>query len=122
MKEQEEIEETAAPKKSLGQKINSNVWFRIGKNKYILTVVFFLVWMMFFDNNNWFYLNKLTEESHLKQKERAWYKGEIKESERKLTELTTDLKPLEKFGRENYYMKKTNEDVFVFFVEEKPKE
>jgi hypothetical protein len=120
MKEQEEIDEAVAPKKSLGQKINGNVWFRIGKNKYILTVVFFLVWMMFFDNNNWFYLNKLTEESHLKQKERAWYKGEIKESERKLTELTSDLKPLEKFGRENYYMKKTNEDVFVFFAEETP--
>lgn len=112
-----DIHQIPEPKKSLGQKLNNNVWFRIGKNKYILTVIFFLTWMMFFDNNNWFYLNKLTDEAKLKQSEKAWYKNEIKESERKLTELTSDLKPLEKFGRENYYMKKSNEDVFVFFPE-----
>jgi len=114
-----DINQIPEPKKTLGQKLNSNVWFRIGKNKYILTVIFFLTWMMFFDNNNWFYLNKLTDEAHLKQSEKTWYKKEIKESERKLTELTSDLKPLEKFGRESYYMKKSNEDVFVFFPENK---
>ncbi len=109
-------------KQSLGKKIKGNVWYRIGKNKYILVVTFFLVWMMFFDNNNWFYLSKLTDEAHLKQSEKAWYKHEIKESERELTELTTDLKALAKFGREKYYMKKSNEDVFVFFpvAEKKP--
>lgn len=112
-----DINQIPEPKKTFGQKLNNNVWFRIGKNKYILTVIFFLTWMMFFDNNNWFYLNKLTDEAHLKQSEKAWYKNEIKESERKLTELTSDLKPLEKFGRESYYMKKSNEDVFVFFPE-----
>src|SRR5687767_735198 len=108
MTEDKDINQIPEPKKTLGQKLNNNVWFRIGKNKYILTVIFFLTWMMFFDNNNWFYLNKLTDEAHLKQSEKIWYKNEIKESERKLTELTSDLKPLEKFGRENYYMKKSN--------------
>ncbi len=106
-----------AEKKSLGKKIKGNVWFRIGRNKYILVVAFFLVWMMFFDNNNWFYLNKLTDEAHLKQSEKSWYKREIGESERELTELTTDLQALAKFGREKYYMKKSNEDVFVVFPE-----
>jgi len=118
MTQDQDINQIPQPKKSLGQKFNSNVWFRIGKNKYILTVLFFLTWMMFFDNNNWFYLNKLTDEAHLKQSEKSWYKNEIKESERKLTELTSDLKPLEKFGREKYYMKRSNEDVFVFFPTE----
>jgi hypothetical protein len=115
----EEFEEESTEKKSLGQKIKGNVWFRIGKNKYILSVAFFLTWMMFFDNNNWFYLNKLTDEARLKQNEKAWYKNEIRESERELTELTSDLKALEKFGREKYYMKKSNEDVFVFFPDKK---
>lgn len=102
-------------KKTLGQKLNKNVWFRIGKNKYILTVCFFLAWMMFFDNNNWVYLKKLTSEAQLKQNEKNWYNKEIKESERKLNELTSDLTALEKFAREAYYMKRSNEDVFVFF-------
>lgn len=116
MDEQEEI-------KSSGwkQRLKGNVWFRIAKNKYILTVAFFLVWMMFFDNNNWFYLGKLTEEAEAKQKEKAYYKKEIEDSERKLYELTSNMKELEKFGRENYYMKKSNEDIFVFFPAETEK-
>lgn len=93
------------------------VWARIGRNKYLLVIGFFLVWMMFFDNNNWFYLNKLTDEAHVKRNEKSWYAHEIKDAERKLHELTSDIKALEKFGRENYYMKKSNEDVFVFFAE-----
>ncbi len=120
--DQAQVDKKNEPKRSLGQKLNGNVWFRIGKNKYILTVLFFLTWMMFFDNNNWFYLNKLTDEAHLKQSEKKWYTSEINESERKLHELTSDLKPLEKFGRESYYMKKSNEDVFVFFPEETAKQ
>ncbi len=59
--QEQDIKDTVEPKKTFGQKLNKNVWFRIGKNKYMLTIIFFLVWMMFFDNNNWFYLNKLTK-------------------------------------------------------------
>lgn len=94
--------------------LKNNVWFRIFKNKFILATIFFFVWMIFFDNNNWFYLSKLTEESQVKQKEKAYYLENIKNTERKLIELTSDIKALEKFGREEYLMKKTNEDVFVF--------
>lgn len=112
----DEIEEKE--KLSFRQKLKGNVWFRIARNKYLLVIAFFLTWMMFFDNNNWFYLNKLTDEARLKQNEKGWYKKEIKESKRKLHELTSDLKALEKFGREQYYMKRSNEDVFVFFPQE----
>ncbi len=115
MTEDKDIHQIPEPKKSLVKKLNTNVWFRIGKNKYILTVIFFLAWMMFFDNNNWVYLRKLTSEAQLKQNEKNWYKTQIKESDRKLHELTSDLKALEKFAREAYYMKRSNEDVFVFF-------
>ena len=115
MENEEESEDTIQEKKSFGEKVKGNVWFRIVRNKYMLVIVFFLVWMMFFDNNNWFYLNKLTDEAHLKQNEKAWYSSNIKASERKLNELTSDVKALEKFGREQYYMKRSNEDVFVFF-------
>lgn len=116
MKEDEEdIDEglEEAPKKK------KSIWLRIAKNKYLFVIGFFLAWMIFFDNNNWFYLKKLTEEAQTKRKEKAYYQNEIEESERKLRELTTDLKALEKFGREQYFMKKSNEDVFVFFPESK---
>lgn len=113
---QDESEDKQKP--GFKQRLKGNVWLRIARNKYLLVIAFFLTWMMFFDNNNWFYLNKLTDEAKLKQNEKNWYKKEIKESKRKLHELTSDLKALEKFGREQYYMKRSNEDVFVFFPKE----
>lgn len=113
---QDESEDKQKP--GFKQRLKGNVWFRIARNKYLLVIAFFLTWMMFFDNNNWFYLNKLTDEAKLKQNEKNWYQKEIKESKRKLHELTSDLKALEKFGREQYYMKRSNEDVFVFFPKE----
>lgn len=116
--EEQEPDNEITNKRSFAQKLKGNVWFRMVRNKYILTIMFFLAWMMFFDNNNWVYLNKLTDEAHLKQTEKAWYKNQIKDSERKLNELSSDLKALEKFARETYYMKRSNEDVFVFFPQE----
>jgi hypothetical protein len=104
--ESPDISETPVKKKS--------GWFRVMRNKYLLLTVFFIAWMLFFDNNNWFYLNRLSGEVDQKRKEKSWYEKEIRESERKLQELTTNLKALEKFGRENYYMKKKEEDVYIF--------
>jgi len=87
------------------------------RNKFLLVTLFFIVWMLFFDNNNWFYVNRLSGELDMKRNEKVWYEKEIRESERKLHELTSDLKALEKFGRENYYMKKKDEDVYLFLEE-----
>lgn len=89
-------------------------WLWLIRNKYLLATLFFLVWMLFFDNNNWFYLKRLSDEARMKRHERAWYQREIKDAEQQLQELTTDLNAREKFGRETYQMKKKNEDVYIF--------
>ena len=39
---------------------------------------------------------------------------EIISTKRAIEELTTDKEALEKFAREQYFMKKNNEDVFIF--------
>ena len=110
----EEIEEEEktpeAPPKKKGV-------FRILRNKYLLVTLFFVAWMLFFDNNNWMYVSRLSEEVALKKTEKNWYVKEIKEAERQIHELTSDLQALEKFGRENYYMKKKDEDVYIFLEE-----
>lgn len=111
---QEEQEQSIQPEKPVKKK---NGWFRLLRNKYFLVTVFFIVWMLFFDNNSWFYLNRLADEVNVKREEKRWYVNEIRDSERKLEELTSDLKALEKFGRENYYMKKKDEDVYIFLEE-----
>lgn len=52
-------------------------------------------------------LNKL-------ETEKAYYMKEITKTSTELEELTKNPKTLEKFAREKYFMKKDNEEVFVF--------
>ena len=83
-----------------------------------MAVLVFLVWLMIFDNNSLIdrvkYLNILQE----MEVEKQYYLERIEEDSRRLNELKTDRDNLEKFAREQYFMKKENEDVFVI-VEEK---
>lgn len=88
------------------------------RNKYIMTVVVFFVWITFFDENNFISL----VENRLKlaelQDEKEHYVAEINESAEDLKLLQNDKELLEKFARERYLMKKENEEIFVFAVEE----
>lgn len=52
------------------------------------------------------------EISHLKG-QIEYYKAKSEDDRRKLKELQSDRDNLEKFARENYLMKKENEEVFV---------
>jgi cell division protein FtsB len=47
------------------------------------------------------------------EKEIKYYQDEIKLNKEKLNSLRTDREGLERFAREEYYMKKPDEDVFI---------
>ncbi len=85
------------------------------KNKYIITSVAFIVWMLFFDPKDVGTIigrsNKLKD---LKTSERHLTK-EIKETKKELSLLKTDAGSIEKYARENFYMKKDNEDLFITY-------
>jgi cell division protein DivIC len=85
------------------------------RNKYLLTVLIFVVWLMFFDSdalynryNNFRMLNDL-------KKQKEYYKTQMEKDRVQLKELTKD-ENLEKFAREKYLMKKNGED--IFYIEE----
>lgn len=42
-----------------------------------------------------------------------FYKDKMAKDKQKLKELESDKDHIEKFGRENYFMKRENEDVFI---------
>lgn len=83
------------------------------KNKYILTFLGFLVWMSFFDRNDfittWEYRSRLST----LQQDKAYYEEKIRENKAYLNELRTNRQNMEKYGRERYFMKRDNEEVFV---------
>ncbi len=83
------------------------------KNKYTLILIVFLGWILIFDQNNIIDRVQNLNQVHQLEKDKAYYIEKIKQDSAKLKELKTDKKNLEKFAREQYLMKKKNEDVFV---------
>ena len=91
----------------------SKKYFRFLKNKYILALIVFFLWLMFFDQNNLLERHKLNSEYDQLLQEREYYMKKIEEDRKRIKELKTDNENLEKFAREQYLMKKENEDIFI---------
>ena len=87
--------------------------FHILINKYFLTTVAFVVWMVFFDSNNLLTRNKLQERLDELNVEKQFYLQEIKKDSTLTQQLLTDSNQLEKYAREHYLMKKEKEDLFL---------
>jgi len=85
----------------------------IFRNIFFLTGVVFAVWMMFFDENNMIVQYNRRHELVALQKKAGFYKKEIGKVENQYQEIIASPESQEKFARENYLMKKDNEDVFV---------
>jgi len=91
-------------------------WFAILpllKNKFTLTLIVFLGWISFFDQSNMLDRVQNMNQLHQLEKDKIYYLSKIREDSAKLNELKTDSKNLEKFAREQYLMKKDNEDIFI---------
>lgn len=84
------------------------------KNKYFLTIIGILVWVLFFDKNDVLTQRDMIQKLHKLKKEKEYYLNEIANNRREINELQTNMASLEKFAREKYLMKKDNEDVYVF--------
>jgi cell division protein FtsB len=87
---------------------------KILKNKYFLTTIGIIAWLLFFDKNDVFTQYELIQKCNKLNKEKAYYLAEIESNKASLNDLKTNKKSLETFSREKYLMKKENEDVFVF--------
>lgn len=82
-------------------------------NKYFLTTLAFVVWMVFFDSNNILTRAKLQHKLVELQEEKRFYLEEIRKDSTLTRELQNDSSKLEKFARERYLMKKEGEDIFL---------
>ena len=83
------------------------------RNKYFLTTIGFVVWLVFFDSRD--ILTNLDRQRDLKalEQSRDHYISEIKATNTELEQLKNDAATLEQYAREKYRMKKDNEDLFV---------
>jgi cell division protein FtsB len=88
--------------------------FKVARNKYFLTIVGLIVWLIFFDKNDVFTQYELIQKCQKLEKDKEYYLEEIASNKENLNELRTNKKSLETFSREKYLMKKENEDIYVF--------
>ena len=83
------------------------------KNKYLLASIFFIVWMLFFDSKDFgTVFNRRVRLKELQKTEHHLNK-EISGTLKELDLLKTNAQTIEKYARENYMMKKDNEDIFI---------
>jgi len=83
------------------------------KNYYMLAAAFFVVWMLFFDKNDFITQIKLKSQLHDMRSQRDFYKEKTNIVEQERKELLEDDALLEKFAREKYWMKKESEDIYI---------
>jgi len=89
------------------------------KNPYLFCFTFFVVWMFFFDEHNFSVQWKRKNDLNDLNEKISFYEKNIAKTKTELNELRTNNETKEKFAREHYYMKRDNEDVFVF-IDNKP--
>jgi len=82
-------------------------------NKYFITTVAFIVWLIFFDSNNLLIRNRLQEKLNGLNQEKHFYLEEIKKDSTLLHQLRNDSSALEQFAREKYLMKRDHETLFL---------
>lgn len=84
------------------------------KNKYFIATAFFLLWICLFNDIDLFYIIRSRQEVRALRNEVKTLEQENESALKSLADLSSNKASLEKFARETYYMKRDNEDVFVF--------
>lgn len=89
-------------------------YFFLSRYGYIFVGVVFVVWMTFFDTNSFIKSWRLRSENIRLKRENTATQHSIDENERLINALTDDRETLERYAREKYGMKASDEDVFIF--------
>jgi cell division protein DivIC len=82
-------------------------------NKYLIAFMVFSVWMIFIDDNNIFFLRKNVNKLKEYRVEKAYFLEKIRKDSIRLQEMKANAKNLDKFAREEFLMKKKDEDIFL---------
>lgn len=100
------------------KKLRQKKWFKVLSNRYVLVGVIFSVWMLFLDANSFLVHRELNKEIEELETGIDYYQNELEHDRQRLHELESDTAMLEKFAREQYWMKKPNEEIYLIEFEE----
>ena len=86
---------------------------------YFIFTSLFLVWMVFFDSNDFVTQYQMSKNLSDLEAQKEFYLGKIDSVQQDREELLSNIELLEKYAREEYMMKKPNEDLFIIVKKEK---
>lgn len=99
------------------KELKNKTWFKILSNKYLLVSLVFVIWMLFLDTNSWLIHHELNQEKQELLNNKAYFLKEIKKDKHTLQQLNDTIE-IERFAREEYYMKRANEEIFIIEYED----
>lgn len=91
---------------------------KIFRNFYLITTCLFIVWMLFFDSNDFVTQFQMRRQLSDLERDKEHYLEKMAKVEKDRKELMGNPELLEKFAREKYLMKRPNEDVFIIVPKE----
>ncbi len=83
------------------------------KNKYVLCTAVFLVFFFILDDNGVLTTYSLRQNNKLLKKQKTELEASILQDSLNCAKMTGNLEEIERFGRENYFMKRDNEEIFI---------
>ncbi|MBB6611344.1 septum formation initiator family protein [Pontibacter sp. Tf4] len=88
------------------------------RNFYFITTALFVVWMLFFDSNDFITQYQMSKQLSDLEDVKEGYLEKMEEVEKDRKALMGNADLLEKYAREKYLMKRPNEDVFIIVTKE----
>lgn len=85
----------------------------VGRYKYLIVLVTFLLIVLFFDRSNIFSHMRNHRTLNELQEQIDYYSARCDSLEKELHALDSDGEPLERIAREKYGMHRDNEEVFI---------
>jgi len=89
-------------------------------NRYVVVIIFVIVWLTFLDNYSYFEHKVLNKEIEELEDNKQYYIDEIKKDSTSIKQLK-NADQTEKYAREKYYMKRDDEDIYIIEFEEDAK-
>jgi len=94
------------------KEIRNHKLVKILSNRYVLILLLFAIWMLFFDENSYLNHRELDREESKLRKTNRYYEQEIS-GDKKIIKNLANPDSLERYGREEYKMKRKDEDIFI---------
>ncbi len=86
-------------------------------SRYTLVLLFFIVWMLFLDNQSYLDQRILNKQIDELEDNKTYYKEEIAKDEQSIKNLKNPGQT-ERYAREKYYMKRDSEDIYIIDIED----